>query len=83
MINRTRYFRQVDKKPSCIDYKEMREKTITLLKGRPHGMALNDIARACGLSSSRFISLMLEGQLSDLPIGYDRRIDDKLYWVGR
>ena len=83
MINRSRYFSRIDTKPARSDYKAIKEKTITLLKEHPHGMTVDELACACGLSSSRLISLILRERFTDLPIGYDRRIDNRLYWVGR
>jgi len=83
MINRSRYFSRIDTKPSRSDYKAIKERAITLLKTHPHGMIVDELACACGLSSSRLISLILRERFTDLPIGYDRRIDNRLYWVGR
>ena len=82
MIDRSRYFSRIDTKPSRSDYKAIKERTITLLKEHPHGMTVDELACACGLSSSRLISLMLGERFIDLPIGYDRRIDNQVYWVG-
>nr|DAJ85618.1 MAG TPA: helix-turn-helix domain protein [Caudoviricetes sp.] len=82
MIDRSRYFSRIDTKPSRSDYKAIKERTITLLKEHPHGIPVNELARACGLSSTRLISLMLRERFTDLPIGYDRRIDNRVYWVG-
>ena len=82
MIDRSRYFSRINTKSSCSDYKAIKERTVAILKKHPCGIAVNDLARACGLSSSRFIHLMLREQFVDLPIGYDRRIDNRVYWVG-
>lgn len=82
MLDRSRYFSRIDTKPSRSDYKAIKERTITLLKEHPHGMTVDELACACGLSSTRLINLMLRERFTDLPIGYDRRIDNRVYWVG-
>ena len=82
MIDRSRYFSRPETKSSRSDCTIIKERTIALLKNNPHGIPVNELARACGLSPSGFINLMLEGRYIDLPIGYDRRIDNRVYWVG-
>ena len=59
MIDRSRYFSRIDTRPSRSDYKAIKERAITLLKEHPHGMTVDELAYACGLSSTRSISLML------------------------
>ena len=83
MIDRSRYFSRLNTKPSRSDYKVIKERVITLLKTHPCGMAIDDLAHECGLTLSCFTNILLEGSLANLPIGYDRRIDNRMYWVGR
>lgn len=82
MIDRSRYFSRPETKSSRSDCTIIKERTIALLKNNPHGIPVNELACACGLSSTRLISLMLRERFTDLPIGYDRRIDNRVYWVG-
>lgn len=82
MIDRSRYFSRINTKPFRSDYKAIKERVITLLKEHPHGVAVDDLARACRLTPSRFASEILGVRFADLPIGYDRRIDNRVYWVG-
>lgn len=85
MINRQLLFNKGILKKSAMSVQHentvIQARLIALLKAHPEGMECDEAAQACGVSSEKLMHIITLNY-HDIPIGYDRSYDSKLYWVG-
>lgn len=54
---------------------------IPLLRKHPDGLTRQQIIRSLAISDAVFEKILYN--TADYPVGYDARLDDNYYWVGR
>ena len=72
--------KKVGRKPSKRTQQKINE-FIPLLRKNPSGLTRQQIIRSLAISDAVFEKILYN--TADYPVGYDARLDDNYYWVGR
>ena len=72
--------KKVGRKPSKRTQQKINE-FIPLLRKNPAGLTRQQIIRSLAISDAVFEKILYN--TADYPVGYDARLDDNYYWVGR